>query len=203
MDSNGYNQIESIKTIVSAEQSTPFLTLCLYTDNNYYKILFFCMFFKCRIMTQYNFLSNETHEINEFIHYPLLGYVSHGGLFALNLYWFVIMCKKISKPIKHITFNTNSFNTNSFYKEDILEIINWSSLCIVPYTHIVYSILVHAITADYPFICVDIMLLDITMFNKLMLVYIFELIYHIQPLYEMTPILYILFPVAYKINTYL
>jgi len=195
MDINGYNQIESTKTIISIEQTTPFFILCLYNNHICFKLIFFCMFLKCRILTQYNLLLYS----DEFTHYPVLGYVSHGGLFVINLYWFVLMCKKIAKPLKNITFNTNT----NFYKEDVLEIINWSSIFIIPYKHMAYSIFVHAITADYPLNCIDIALLDIHIFNKFILVYIFELIYHIQPLYEMTPILYFLFPVAYKINTYL
>jgi hypothetical protein len=102
MEHNGYNQIESNKTIISIESTTPIFVLCLYLNNQYLKILFFCMFFKCRVLTQYNLLSLHPEE---FIHYPIIGYTAHAGLFAINLYWFGLMCKQISKPL----FNNSSY----------------------------------------------------------------------------------------------
>ena len=66
MSYNGYNQIVSNSTIVSIESTTPIFILCLYLNNKYLKILFFCMFFKCRIINQYNLLSLHPEE---FIHF--------------------------------------------------------------------------------------------------------------------------------------
>ena len=75
--------------ILNLEMTTPIYILSLYFDN--LKIIFFISFMYCRIYKNY-FLLNTM----EYQHVYILYY----GLFALNLYWFTIMLKKISKPFK-------------------------------------------------------------------------------------------------------
>jgi len=87
--------------LLNMEVTTPIYILSIYVDNLYTKLLFFISFFYCRIYMQYTLL-NDTQTYIEFtsmpITYPL--YVVYSGLFALNMYWFMIMIKKISKPFR-------------------------------------------------------------------------------------------------------
>jgi hypothetical protein len=79
------------------------LTTPIYILSNYFDVLkpLFCIsFFYCRIYTQY-ILLNDSKTFDEFtgikeLTYPL--YIIYSGLFGLNIYWFMIMIKKISKP---------------------------------------------------------------------------------------------------------
>lgn len=64
------------------EITTPFWTLCLYYKNNYCKLLFFSLFFYCRVYKEYHFLL--THDI--FTLYPI---------FLLNLFWFAKMVRHV------------------------------------------------------------------------------------------------------------
>jgi hypothetical protein len=57
------------------EMTTPFWTLCLYYKNNYCKLLFFSLFFYCRVYKEYVFLLQN----DIFTLYPI---------FLLNLFWF-------------------------------------------------------------------------------------------------------------------
>jgi hypothetical protein len=97
-----YNEFPSIQNrqmLLNMELTTPILVLSNYYDA--IKPLFFISFFYCRIYMQY-ILLNDAQTYNEFmttpIMYPL--YIVYSGLFALNLYWFMIMIKKLSKPFK-------------------------------------------------------------------------------------------------------
>lgn len=97
-----YNQLPTSQTrliLLNMEITTPIYILSLYFER--FKIIFFVSFFYCRIYMQYNLL-NDINTYIEFssmtITYPL--YIVYYGLFALNMYWFMIMIKKISKPFK-------------------------------------------------------------------------------------------------------
>jgi len=90
------------KLILSMEITTPFYMLNLYFNNIYTQLMFFFSFFFFRIYTQYVLLNsveiyNEFSLLKENMYIP---YVTYYGLYALNLYWFTIIIKKISKPFK-------------------------------------------------------------------------------------------------------
>ena len=68
--------------MMNLEITTPFWTLCLYYNNNYCKLLFFSLFFYCRVYKEYHFLL--TNDI--FTLYPI---------FLLNLFWFAKMVRHI------------------------------------------------------------------------------------------------------------
>lgn len=97
-----YNELPTTQTrmiLLNMELTTPIYILSLYFEN--FKIIFFILFFYCRIYMQYTLL-NDIKTYNEFtsmaITYPL--YIVYYGLFALNMYWFMIMIKKLSKQFK-------------------------------------------------------------------------------------------------------
>jgi hypothetical protein len=98
---NNFPSSQNRQMLLHMEITTPIYILSVYIDNVYTKLLFFISFFYCRIYTQYMLL-NDRETYNEFtsmpIKYPL--YIVYSGLYALNLYWFMIMIKKISKPFK-------------------------------------------------------------------------------------------------------
>jgi hypothetical protein len=93
-----YNNLprEQIRQIIlNMELTTPIYILCLYFENLFTKVLFFISFFYCRIYKQYNLLND--HIAND-VSYIL--YTTYYSFFALNLYWFTIQIKKLSKPFK-------------------------------------------------------------------------------------------------------
>jgi len=64
------------------EITTPFWTLCLYYKNDYCKLLFFSLFFYCRVYKEYIFLLKN----DIFTLYPI---------FFLNLFWFAKMVRHV------------------------------------------------------------------------------------------------------------
>lgn len=88
------------KILINMESTTPFYMLNVYYNNKYTQPLFFLSFLFFRIYNQYHILNSiETqHEIFDLpIYY--IPQITYYGLFALNLYWFTIMIKIISKPL--------------------------------------------------------------------------------------------------------
>lgn len=84
--------------LLNLEITTPFYILSFYFDKA--KVLFFISFFYCRIYMQYKLL-NDYRTYNEMsMQLTYFLYMMYCGLFALNLYWFMIMIKQISKPFK-------------------------------------------------------------------------------------------------------
>lgn len=85
--------------LLNMEITTPIYILSNYFDG--LKPLFFISFFYCRVYMQY-ILLNDIKTYNEFIITPITSslYIVYSGLFALNMYWFMIMIKKISNPFK-------------------------------------------------------------------------------------------------------
>ena len=99
-----YNRLpteQNRQLLLHMELTTPLYILSFYYDK--LKILFFVSFFYCRIYMQYKIL-NDTVTYNEFKSMPMKlsysMYIIYSGLFALNLYWFMLMIKKLSKPFK-------------------------------------------------------------------------------------------------------
>ena len=68
--------------MMNLEITTPFWTLCLYYKNNYCKLLFFSLFFYCRVYKEYIFLLQN----DIFTLYPI---------FLLNLFWFAKMIRHV------------------------------------------------------------------------------------------------------------
>ena len=97
------NQIR--KMFFNMELTTPIFILNNYIDNNFTKILFFISFSYCRVYMQYHLL-NEEQTYHEFstMRMPYIIYTLLFGLFGLNLYWYTIMVKKISKPFKDLKY---------------------------------------------------------------------------------------------------
>ena len=80
------------------------ITTPIYILSNYYdslKPLFFISFFYYRIYMQY-ILLNDINTYSEFMITPITSslYMIYSGLFAVNMYWFMIMIKKLSKRFK-------------------------------------------------------------------------------------------------------
>jgi hypothetical protein len=97
-----YNHLPAEQTrqmLLNMEITTPIYILSHYYDS--FKPLFFISFFYCRIYMQY-ILLNDPKTYNEFMITPITSslYIVYSGLFALNVYWIIIMIKKISKPFK-------------------------------------------------------------------------------------------------------
>ena len=97
-----YNQLPTEQTrqmLLNMEITTPIYILSNYYDS--FKPLFFISFFYCRIYVQY-ILLHDIKTYNEFMITPVTCslYMVYSGLFALNMYWFMIMIKKLSKPFK-------------------------------------------------------------------------------------------------------
>jgi hypothetical protein len=99
---NNLPTIYTRKLILSMEITTPFYMLNLYFNNMYTQIMFFFSFLYFRVYNQYIMLNsieiyNEFSLLKENMYIP---YVTYYGLYALNLYWFTIIIKKISKSFK-------------------------------------------------------------------------------------------------------
>lgn len=90
---------QSRQMLLNIEITTPIYILSNYFDE--LKLPFFISFFYCRIYMQY-ILLNDINTYSEFMITPITSslYMIYSGLFALNLYWFVVMIKKLSKPFK-------------------------------------------------------------------------------------------------------
>jgi len=89
------------KILMNLELTTPFYMLSVYYNNMYTQALFFTSFLFFRIYTQYYILNSMETQI-EIFDLPLsyVPHITYYGIFALNLYWFTIMIKIISKPFK-------------------------------------------------------------------------------------------------------
>jgi hypothetical protein len=85
--------------LLNMEITTPIYILSNYYDS--FKPLFFISFFYCRIYMQY-ILLHDIKTYNEFMTTPITSslYIVYSGLFAVNMYWFMIMIKKLSRPFK-------------------------------------------------------------------------------------------------------
>jgi hypothetical protein len=85
--------------LLNMEITTPIYILSNYYDS--FKPLFFICFFYCRIYMQY-ILLHDIKTYNEFMTTPITSslYIVYSGLFAVNMYWFMIMIKKLSRPFK-------------------------------------------------------------------------------------------------------
>ena len=99
---NNLPTIHTRKLILSMEITTPFYMLNLCFNNMYTKFMFFFSFLYFRLYTQYILLNsveiyNEFSLLKENMYIP---YLTYYGLYLLNLYWFTIIIKKISKPFK-------------------------------------------------------------------------------------------------------
>ena len=77
-----------------ALNSIPYLPEIMQTG---VRLLFFILFFKFRILNWYFMFQEHTFLKLQII--PVL------AIYSLNLYWFVIICKKIAKPLKHISLH--------------------------------------------------------------------------------------------------
>ena len=109
------------------EISTIVLNLIPYVNTKFkqpLQILFFVTFFKYRVYDIYYIL----HENILYVHFiPIL------LLYSLNLYWFVIMCKKISSPLKKMNLNilNHSICSYTFFINSIYTIYNYQLPTIV------------------------------------------------------------------------
>ena len=84
----------------SAEWSTLVLNITPYLPKTYQtglQLLFCILFFKFRIFDWYFMMQEYTFSTVQLI--PIV------GLYSLNLYWFVVICKKLAKPLKRIDLN--------------------------------------------------------------------------------------------------
>jgi len=90
---------QSRQMLLNMEITTPIYILSNYFDE--LKLPFFISFFYCRIYVQY-ILLHDIKTYNEFMITPVTCslYMVYSGLFALNMYWFMIMIKKLSKAFK-------------------------------------------------------------------------------------------------------
>jgi len=90
------------KLLITLESTTPFYMAYIYYNNIYTQFMFFFSFLYFRIYNQYVLLNSyETYnEFSSLQEYKYIPYVTYYGLYALNLYWFTIIIKKISKPFK-------------------------------------------------------------------------------------------------------
>jgi hypothetical protein len=86
---------ESRITMAGAEWSTLVLNVIPYVPEMYkskLQFLFFLLFFKFRIFNWYYMFQEHTFSTVQII--PVL------AMYSLNLYWFLLICKKIAKPLK-------------------------------------------------------------------------------------------------------
>jgi hypothetical protein len=90
---------QSRQMLLNMEITTPIYILSNYFDE--LKPIFFISFFYYRIYMQY-ILLNDIKTYNEFITTPITSslYMIYSGFFALNMYWFMIMIKILSKRFK-------------------------------------------------------------------------------------------------------
>jgi hypothetical protein len=87
-------------TLTRLEWSTLALNIIPYVPKKFQfglQLLFFILFFKFRIFDWYIVFQECTFSYIQII--PLL------ALYSLNLYWFVLICKKIAKPLKTMDLN--------------------------------------------------------------------------------------------------
>lgn len=68
-----------------------------YSCQNGVRLLFFILFFKFRIIDWYYMF--QEHTFLRLQLFPVL------ALYSLNLYWFILICKKLAKPLKNISLH--------------------------------------------------------------------------------------------------
>ena len=150
--------IENIRKIfMNFEITTPFYTLCLYSDHTIIKLLFFISFFYCRIYNQY-YLLNDPKTYEEFDNVPVpYSYLVIHSFFLLNLYWFIGMVRKIRafkdpiykkychkiipfiRPLNLSLLNIYSTASSYLYHQNIYDSLNEIKTVIEP-QEIVHSI---------------------------------------------------------------
>jgi len=115
-----YEDLEIYYLFCNTEWSTLVLTGMAYVTNplckKFCELLFVSLFFKFRMYDcYYLFQANNM----DFIHtLPLV------ALYTLNLYWWVLICKKICKPLKYGIYHVLNHHIVSYPM-----LINWVILC--------------------------------------------------------------------------
>ena len=92
--------VEALIIICGIEWSTLVLNTLPYLPKSLYngvRLLFFISFCKCRLLDWYCMFQTYTFLYVQLI--PIL------AMYSLNLYWFVLMCKKMAKPLKTISLH--------------------------------------------------------------------------------------------------
>ena len=122
-----YHNINQHRQIfMDLELTTPLYTYCLYTNNICVHLLFFISFFYCRVYKQYQLLnSNEIYD--EFRNVPIpYSYLPIYCLFALNIYWFIVLIKKLSKALnfKDLKYKKYCHQIIPFVRPPKLTILN-------------------------------------------------------------------------------
>ena len=100
---------ENNSIFLKVEWSTLLLNILNYTPDRVkpvIQMLFFMTFIKFRLIDWYILFQRNTLWCVQLI--PLL------GLYSLNLYWFVLICKKLSAPLKKITLNVLNHHICSY-----------------------------------------------------------------------------------------
>ena len=95
--------------ICGAEWSTLVLNIIPYLPNslqNRARLLFVLLFFKFRLLDWYFMFQEHTFLYVQII--PAL------ALYSLNLYWFVIICKKMAKPLKSLSLHVLNHHIVSY-----------------------------------------------------------------------------------------
>lgn len=151
----GVSDAESIvmlKPMIKTEISTIFLFIKFFYDQNKWDnktlynindLVFIATFVKTRIwdLTFYSMLDPEVHKLNRFylqdsILKNLHFYVGFFGLYAMNLYWFSIMCRKM---FKELVVNTRLawINTGIFAER----VLSWTMFfTVVPFAYIARNV---------------------------------------------------------------
>jgi hypothetical protein len=98
---NNLSMVQSHKILINLESTTPFYMLSVYYNNTYTQLMFFLSFLFFRIHNHY-YILNSIETRRELFDQPLyyIPQITYYGFFALNLYWFTIMIKIVSKPFK-------------------------------------------------------------------------------------------------------
>lgn len=98
---NNLSMVQSHKILINLESTTPFYMLSVYYNNMYTQLMFFISFLFFRIHNHY-YILNSIETQRELFDQPLyyIPQITYYGFFALNLYWFTIMIKIVSKPFK-------------------------------------------------------------------------------------------------------
>jgi hypothetical protein len=127
------------RIIGNTEWSTFVLTILNYINKPYqlpFQLLFSTLFFKFRIYDLYCMF--QTHTFTTIQITPLL------SIYALNLYWFVLICKKMCSLLKHsnlITQNHFMISYTTFMNNLILTICSFSNytyLCLIHSLNLIY-----------------------------------------------------------------
>jgi hypothetical protein len=140
------------------------------------QMLFFVLFFKFRIFDWYFVFQECTFKNVQII--PLL------ALYSLNLYWFVLVCKKIAKPLKSMNLAVLNQHVVSYTMmiNSVLLNIWYPTLMFTNFISVVLGIssyLYHKEIANQyygiPTIHSKWILLDVTVFNLFQSVYLYQI----------------------------